>query len=83
MKIIFCGTPQFAVPTLEKLVAEDFEVALVLTNPDEPLGRGHRVQAPPVKQCAVRLQLPIFQPSKLKTDEVRERLARPFQKPGG
>ena len=75
MRIIFCGTPQFAVPTLEKLVAEDFEVALVLTNPDEPLGRGHRVHAPPVKQSAVKLQLPIFQPSKLKTDEVRERLA--------
>ena len=74
MRIIFCGTPQFAVPTLEKLVAEGFEVALVLSNPDEPVGRGHRVQAPPVKQCAERLQLPIFQPSKLKTDQVRERL---------
>ncbi len=74
MRTIFCGTPQFAVPTLEKLVAEGFEVALVLTNPDEPMGRGHRVQAPPVKQCAKRLQLPIFQPSKLKTDPVRERL---------
>lgn len=74
MRIIFCGTPQFAVPTLEKLVAEGFEVALVLTNPDEPVGRGHRVQAPPLKQCAERLQLPIFQPSKLKTDQVRERL---------
>ena len=74
MRIIFCGTPQFAVPTLEKLVAEGFEVALVLSNPDEPGGRGHRVQAPPVKQCAERMQLPIFQPSKLKTHQVRERL---------
>ncbi len=79
MEIIFCGTPQFAVPTLEKLAAEGFEIALVVTNPDEPVGRGYKVQAPPVKQAAVRLKLDLFQPANLKPDSVRERIsaARP------
>ena len=62
-------------PTLEKLSAEGFEIALVVTNPDEPVGRGYKVQAPPVKQAGEHLKLDIFQPAKLKPDPVRERIS--------
>ncbi|HET9179200.1 MAG TPA: methionyl-tRNA formyltransferase [Terriglobia bacterium] len=76
MNLIFCGTPQFAVPTLEKLIAEKFSIQLVITNPDEPRGRGQTVQPSPVKQCAMRHELPFYQPAKLKTDEAREHLSQ-------
>ena len=76
MKLIFCGTPQFAVPTLEKLVAEKFSIQLVITNPDEPRGRGHKVQPSPVKESALKHGLPLFQPAKVKTDETREYLSQ-------
>ena len=76
MNLIFCGTPQFAVPTLEKLVAEEFSIQLVITNPDEPRGRGHRVQPSPVKQAALAHGIAVFQPAKLRTDETREYLAQ-------
>ncbi len=71
MKVIFCGTPQFAVPTLEKLVAEEFPIQLVITNPDEPRGRGQKVRPSPVKEAALKHGLAIYQPAKLKTDETR------------
>jgi methionyl-tRNA formyltransferase len=71
MNLIFCGTPQFAVPTLEKLVAEKFPIQLVITNPDEPRGRGHKVQPSPVKEVALKHGLAVYQPSKLKTDDTR------------
>jgi len=71
MNLIFCGTPQFAVPTLERLVAEKFPIQLVITNPDEPRGRGHKVQPSPVKDSALRHGLPIYQPAKLRTEEAR------------
>ncbi len=67
--IVFCGTPRFAVPTLEKLVEAGFSVPLVLTQPDRPKGRGLEVVASPVKQAAERLQLPIYQPEKIKQNE--------------
>ncbi len=76
MKLIFCGTPQFAVPTLERLIAEKFEIELVLTNPDEPAGRGYALQASPVKQVAERAGLPLYQPAKLKDPDVRAYLQR-------
>lgn len=76
MNLIFCGTPQFAVPTLEKLITEKFSIQLVITNPDEPRGRGQTVQPSPVKQCAMRHELPFYQPAKLKTDEAREHLSQ-------
>ncbi len=76
MKLIFCGTPQFAVPTLEKLVAEKFSIQLVMTNPDEPSGRGHKVQPSPVKETALKHGLALFQPAKVKTDETREYLSQ-------
>jgi methionyl-tRNA formyltransferase len=69
MKLVFCGTPQFAVPTLEKLVESGFAVHLVLTQPDRPKGRGLELVASPVKQIASRLNLPIYQPEKIKTNE--------------
>lgn len=76
MNLIFCGTPQFAVPTLEKLVADKFSIQLVITNPDEPRGRGHKVQPSPVKEAALKRGLPVYQPAKVKTDETREYLSQ-------
>jgi len=76
MNLIFCGTPQFAVPTLEKLVEEKFPIELVITNPDEPRGRGHKVQPSPVKEVALKHDLAIYQPTKLKTDETRNYISQ-------
>jgi methionyl-tRNA formyltransferase len=67
--LVFCGTPQFAVPTLEKLVETGFNVRLVLTQPDRPKGRGLGMVASPVKQTAERLGLPTYQPEKIKQNE--------------
>jgi len=50
MKLVFCGTPMFAVPSLERLAAAGFEIQLVVTQPDRPQGRGMALTAPPVKQ---------------------------------
>lgn len=73
---VFCGTPQFAVPTLERLVEAGFNVRLVLTQPDRPKGRGLGVVASPVKQTAERLGLPIYQPDKIKqNEELRAKLS--------
>ena len=75
MKIVFCGTPEFAVPTLEAVLAAGHEVALVVTQPDRPVGRGLLVQAPPVKRAAETLGIPVMQPDKIKNNsEFRERL---------
>ncbi|HJT69217.1 MAG TPA: methionyl-tRNA formyltransferase [Terriglobales bacterium] len=68
-KLVFCGTPQFAVPTLEKLVETGYDVQLVLTQPDRPKGRGLELVASPIKQAAQRLKLPIYQPEKIKQNE--------------
>ena len=74
--LVFCGTPRFAVPTLETLVAAGFRVHLVVTQPDRPKGRGLELVASPVKECALRLGLPITQPDRIKTnDEFRAQLA--------
>ena len=71
MNLIFCGTPQFAVPTLEKLIAENFNVQLVMTNPDEARGRGHKVLPSPVKETAQKQGVEVYQPAKLKTPETQ------------
>lgn len=76
MKLLFCGTPDFAVPTLERLIAEQFAIGLVVTNLDEPSGRGYEVKAPPVKQAALRAGLEIYQPAKLKELAAVEFLSR-------
>jgi methionyl-tRNA formyltransferase len=75
MKLVFCGTPEFAVPTLEAVVSAGHEVALVVTQPDRAAGRGMDVQAPPVKQAAIAHGLTVVQPEKLKNNvEFRARL---------
>jgi methionyl-tRNA formyltransferase len=68
MDIVFCGTPKFAVPTLELLVKQGFRVRLVVTQPDRPRGRGMEVTHSPVKQSALTLGLPIIQPEKIKNN---------------
>jgi len=69
LDLVFCGTPRFAVPTLESLVAAGFRVHLVVTQPDRPKGRGLELVASPVKECARRLGLNIAQPDRIKTNE--------------
>src|SRR5262249_40654002 len=69
MKLVFCGTPQFAVPSLERLADSGFDLRLVVTQPDRPQGRGMELAAPPVKQSAIKLGLPVLQPEKIKNNE--------------
>src|SRR3954466_13480844 len=68
MDLVFCGTPQFAVPTLEGLAAAGHRVHLVVTQPDRPRGRGMELALSQVKQTAVSLGLPITQPEKIKNN---------------
>jgi methionyl-tRNA formyltransferase len=73
--LVFCGTPRFAVPTLEGLVHAGFEVRLVVTQPDRPRGRGLALAPSPLKQSALALNLPITQPESIKNnDEFRAQL---------
>ena len=75
MRLVFCGTPEFAVPTLEAVIAAGHEVALVVTQPDRAAGRGMEMQAPPVKRAAIAHGIPVVQPEKIKTNtEFRELL---------
>jgi methionyl-tRNA formyltransferase len=75
MKLVFCGTPDFAVPSLQAVVDAGHEVALVLTQPDRPAGRKMELQVPAVKQLALSLNIPVEQPAKLKTNaELRAQL---------
>jgi methionyl-tRNA formyltransferase len=75
LSLVFCGTPRFAVSTLEELVKAGFPVQLVVTQPDRPKGRGLEVVSSPVKQSALQLGLPIAQPDKIKNnDEFRAQL---------
>jgi methionyl-tRNA formyltransferase len=76
MNLIFCGTPQFAVPTLEELLAEGFAIELVVSQPDEPSGRGYEVKPPPVKRVAERAGIQVFQPAKLKDPATQQFLSR-------
>ncbi|TWC69683.1 methionyl-tRNA formyltransferase [Herbaspirillum sp. SJZ099] len=68
MKIIFAGTPEFAAVALEALYAAGHDIALVLTQPDRPAGRGMQLQASPVKQCAQKHGTPVAQPVSLRLD---------------
>jgi methionyl-tRNA formyltransferase len=69
LNLVFCGTPRFAVRTLEKLAASDFRVHLVVTQPDRPKGRGLDLVASPVRELALQLNLPIAQPDRIKNNE--------------
>src|SRR5438046_7622750 len=74
--LLFRSTPQFAIPTLERLVDAGFAVDLVVTQPDRPRGRGMATAFSPVKQRALELGLPIAQPERIKNnDEFRGQLA--------
>jgi methionyl-tRNA formyltransferase len=67
--LAFCGTPAFAVPTLEKLVEAGFHISLVVTQPDRPKGRGLELVSSPIKQSALKIGLPITQPARIKNNE--------------
>jgi methionyl-tRNA formyltransferase len=69
LNLVFCGTPRFAVPTLEKLVDNGFRVHLVVTQPDRPKGRGLELVSSPVKESALKLNLPITQPDRIKAND--------------
>ena len=70
------GTPDFSVPCLEALIENGYEVALVVTQADKPKGRGHKLMPPPVKDCALRHNIPVFQPGRMKDDETYETLKK-------
>jgi methionyl-tRNA formyltransferase len=75
MRLVFCGTPSFAVPTLKKVFEAGHKIELVVTQPDRPSGRGMQLVAPPVKETALAAGLSVTQPEKIKNNiEFRERL---------
>ncbi|MBM7685505.1 methionyl-tRNA formyltransferase [Defluviitalea raffinosedens] len=72
MKVVFMGTPDFAVPCLQKLIDEKYYIAAVVTQPDRPKGRGKKMVAPPVKELAEKYNIPVFQPEKVRSPEFIE-----------
>ncbi|HEY0263802.1 MAG TPA: methionyl-tRNA formyltransferase [Granulicella sp.] len=75
MKLVFCGTPAFAVPTLEAVVNAGHEVALVITQPDRAAGRSQEMQAPAIKRRALEFGIPVIQPEKIRNNaELRAQL---------
>ena len=69
MKILFAGTPDFSVPSLQALLDSNHTVCAVYTQPDRPAGRGRREQISPVKELALKHGLPVIQPLSLKNEE--------------
>src|SRR3977135_2195000 len=77
MRIVFCGTPEFAVPSLRRLAAEPgISVEAVITQPDRPRGRGQHVSSSPVKEAALSADLHVYQPETIKSDSAQEFLKR-------
>ncbi len=76
MKILFMGTPEFAVPCLEALINSEHQVVGAVTQPDKPVGRGHKLTPPPVKKCAVEHGIEVFQPETLKDFAFKPELER-------
>ncbi len=75
LRLLFCGTPEFAVPTLDALAEAGHDLQLVLTQPDRPAGRGMQLLAPPVKQWAARHNIPVDQPARIRDNQpLRDRL---------
>ena len=72
MKIVYMGTPDFAVPPLEALVRSGYEVAAVVTQPDKPKGRGKTLMPTPVKEEAMKYDIPVYQPLKVRDPEFVE-----------
>jgi len=69
MKVVFMGTPEFAVPSLEMLIKENIDVIAVVTQPDKPVGRKRIITPPPVKKVAIENNIPVYQPVKVKDEE--------------
>ena len=76
MKVIFMGTPEFSVGTLEALIEAGHEIVLAVTQPDKPKGIGKEMQFPPVKECALSHGIPVFQPKKIREPECIEELKK-------
>lgn len=72
MRVVFMGTPEFAVPSLEALVSGGYDVAGVFTQPDKPRGRGNKLSPSPVKECAEAHGIPVFQPLRIRRDGVED-----------
>lgn len=75
MRIIFMGTPDFAVSSLQAVIDRGDEICAVFTQPDKPKGRGHKFQPPPVKELALQHGLPVFQPVTLRDGDVQKIIA--------
>ena len=69
MRIVFMGTPDFAIVSLEALYNNNQEILAVVTNPDKPKGRGMKMVASPVKEFALSKQIPVYQPERIRKDE--------------
>lgn len=76
MKVIFMGTPEFSVGTLEALIEAGHEVVLAVTQPDKPKGRGGKMQYPPVKETALKYDIPVYQPKKIREEACIEELRK-------
>src|SRR5512141_40596 len=76
MRVVFLGTPDFAVASLRALLDSSYEVAAVFTQPDRPAGRGQRLQPPPVKQRALEAGIPVYQPERIRSEENRGTIER-------
>lgn len=78
MRVVFLGTPEFGVPSLRALARAGYEVVGVFTQPDKPKGRGNKMQQSPVKECALQMGIPVYQPAKIRLDGVEDlRALRP------
>jgi methionyl-tRNA formyltransferase len=76
MRIVFFGTPEFAAHSLEKIVNEGFNVVAVITAPDKPAGRGRQLKSSEVKNCAIKLNIPVLQPTNLKSSDFIDDLTK-------
>lgn len=76
LRLVFMGSPDFAVPTLQALVENQYKVVAVITAPDKPAGRGLKLSVSPVKEYAVSQQIPVLQPTNLKASDFLEELRR-------
>lgn len=75
LKIIYAGTPEFAVPALQALLQSEHQVVAIYTQPDRPAGRGRKLQASPVKHCALEHGVPVYQPENFKSEQDLDTLA--------
>ena len=76
MKVISMGTPDFSVGTLEALIKAGHDVVLAVTQPDKPKGRGKEMQYTPVKECALKYNIPVYQPRRVRESECIEELRK-------